>query len=227
MGRQECPPHPHSGFPTVRRRCDRNTSLMAIANHVILSGAKNLPSSRLDVQRKPSPARMRGGMVSLAPPQHDSKAGRQECPPHPHSGFFSVTVGRRHHRYTSLMAITNHVILSGAKNLPSSGLDVQRKPSPTRMRGGMVSLAPPQDDSVGEDVPHAGSRRMTEHAQTSSDAAVDPSSACLPMNRRQSRRLPLDDRFGEGPACYSERNPRLPTNAWSLSLSKCPHSGRP
>ena len=150
--------------------------------------------------------------------------GRQECLPHPHSGF--LTVRQRCDRNMSLMTIANHVILSGAKNLPSSGLDVQRKPSPTRMRGGLVSLAPPQDDSVGEDVPHAGSRRMTEHAQTSSDAAVDPSSACLPMNRRQSRRLPLDDRFGEGPACYSERNPRLPTNAWSLSmpalsLSKC------
>ena len=48
------------------------------------------------------------------------------------------------------MTIAKHVILSGAKNLPSSGLDVRRKPSPTRMRGGMVSLAPPQHNGFGD-----------------------------------------------------------------------------
>ena len=131
-------------------------------------------------------------------PIHARQADRNVCPTltNPNSDF--LTVRQRCGRNTSLMTIAKHVILSGAKNLPSSGFDVQREPSPTRMRGGMVSLATPHDDSEGEDVPPAGSRRMTEHAQTSSDAAVDPSSACLPMNRRQARRLPLDDRFGDG-----------------------------
>ncbi len=54
---------------------------MVIATHVIPSAAKNLPSSRLDVQRKPSATRMRGGLVSLA-----ASSGCQVCPQHG-SGF--------------------------------------------------------------------------------------------------------------------------------------------
>ena len=50
----------------------------------------------------------------------------------------------------------------------------------------------------GANVPPASSPRMTKDAQGSSDAAVDPSSASLPMNRWQTGRLPQDDMFGEG-----------------------------
>ena len=64
--------------------------------------------------------------------------------------------GRGLDRNMSLMTIANHVILSVAKNLPSSGLDVQRELSPTRMRGGMVALAPPQPNRAGADVPPVG-----------------------------------------------------------------------
>ena len=144
------------------------------------------------------------------------EAGRQECPPHLRNVF--VTVWRRYDRNISPMAIAMHVILSGAKNLPSSRLDVRRKPSLTHMRGGMVSLAPAQPDRVGANVPPANSPRMTEHARVSSDAAVDPSSASLPMNRRQAGRLPQDDMIGNQPACHSERHRRLPNNAWSLPV---------
>ena len=99
-------------------------------------------------------------------------------------------------RHVSLLAIAGHVILSAAKNLPSSRLDVQRKPSPTRLRGDMGSLAPPQPDREGACVPPASPWRMTNHARMSTDAAGDPSSACLPMILRQAGRLPQDDSFG-------------------------------
>ena len=126
----------------------------------------------------------------------DIEAGRQECPPHPQSGFFTLMVGRRYDRNISLIAIAKHVILSAAKNLPSSRVDVQRTPSPTHMRGGFASVAPSQPDRAVANVPPAGSRRMTEDARVSSDAAVDPSSACLPMILWQAWRLPQDDMFG-------------------------------
>ena len=57
--------------------------------------------------------------------------------------------------------------------------------------------APPCTER-GADVPPARSRRMTEDARLSSDAAVDPSSASLPVNGRQAGRLSQDDMFGEG-----------------------------
>ena len=104
--------------------------------------------------------------VCLPAPASDALAGR----PHPHSGFFSVTVGRRHHRNMSLMTIAKHVILSGAKNLPSSRLDVRRMPSPTRMRGGLIALALPQDDRFGDCPEHSNAvntlaRRRRRHRE--------------------------------------------------------------
>ena len=63
--------------------------------------------------------------------------------------------------------------------------------------------APPCTER-GADVPPASFLRMTKDAHGSSDAAVDPSSAGLPINRCQAG-LPQDDMFGERPACYSER----------------------
>ena len=66
-------------------------------------------------------------------------AGRQECLPHPRCGFFTLTVGRRYDRNISLIAIAKHVILSGAKNLPSFRLYAQRARSPAHMRGGIAA----------------------------------------------------------------------------------------
>ena len=83
-------------------------------------------------------------------------AGRQECPPHPQSGF--------------LIAFT--LAFVGAS---------------------LVGTRP-----CATDVPPASFLRMTKDAHGSSDAAVDPSSVSLPMNRRQAGRLPQDDRIGEG-----------------------------
>ena len=42
---------------------------MPIESHVILSVAKNLPSSRLDVERKPSSARLRGRIIYESNPR--------------------------------------------------------------------------------------------------------------------------------------------------------------
>ena len=136
---------------------------MSIAQVVILSGAKNLPSSRLDVRGTPLFAHMRGGIVAWRPRhlrpcrQNAIDVGRQECPPHPLNVFLDLTVWA---------GSSSH------------------------------ALGPP--GHVGANVPPATSRRMTEDARVSSDAAVDPSSACLPVNRCQAGRLPQDDMFGRG-----------------------------
>ena len=57
---------------------------MAIAKHVILSAAKNLPSSRLSLTPKPRQSHLRGDFVGI-------DAGRQGCLPHPHNGFLIVS----------------------------------------------------------------------------------------------------------------------------------------
>ena len=96
-GRQGCLPHPHNGFLIVSTLPRlplalvgaslvgaRSPATKMIAQPVILSVAKNLPSVRLSLRPKPRQSHLRGDFVGI-------DAGRQGCLPHPHNGFLIVS----------------------------------------------------------------------------------------------------------------------------------------